>query len=169
MGVAGRCVGPGAVGRLLCRGSSSPLLAEGASGVVDGEGGDVMVLLMPMVLQVWYLVMPRVRVLWVVLLRLGGGVASDAVVVRVLWVMLRVLPLQCRNAGGAVVHAGGEGVAGDSSVYGVSGDDDDEGAAGVSGLGPCVGGHWLVFGRGPSLFPAGGLLGGDAGRSCSWL
>ena len=36
-------------------------------------------LLMPMVLQVLYRVMPRVRALWVVLLRLHGGVASDAV------------------------------------------------------------------------------------------
>ena len=40
---------------------------------------DVMMLLMPMALQVLYRVMPRVRALWVVLLRLGGGVASDAV------------------------------------------------------------------------------------------
>ena len=40
---------------------------------------DVMVLLMPMVLQVLYWVMPRVRALWLVLLRLHGGVASDAV------------------------------------------------------------------------------------------
>ena len=40
---------------------------------------DVMVLFMPMVLEVLYRVMLRVRALWVVLLRLGGGVASDAV------------------------------------------------------------------------------------------
>ena len=93
MGVACRCVGPGGVGRIWCRGSSSSLLAEGATGVVDGEGGDVTVLLMPMVLQVLYQVMRTVRALWVVLLRLGGGVASDAVVVKVLSVMLRVLPL----------------------------------------------------------------------------
>ena len=50
-----------------------------------------MVLLVPMVLQVLYRVMPRVRRLWVPLLWLGGGAASDAVVVRVLSVMLRVL------------------------------------------------------------------------------
>ena len=53
----------------------------------------MMVLLMPMVLQVLYCVMPRVRALWVVLLPLGGGVASDAVVVRVPSVVLRVLLL----------------------------------------------------------------------------
>ena len=40
---------------------------------------DVMVLLIPMVLQVLYPVMTRVGALWVVLLRLAGGVASDAV------------------------------------------------------------------------------------------
>ena len=40
---------------------------------------DVMALLMPMVLQVLYPVMPRVRALWVVLLRLDGRVSSDAV------------------------------------------------------------------------------------------
>ena len=40
---------------------------------------DVMVLLMPMVLQPLYRVMPRLRALWVVLLRLGGVIASDAV------------------------------------------------------------------------------------------
>ena len=40
---------------------------------------DMMVLLMWMVLQVLYQVMPRVRSLRLVLLRLGGGVASDAV------------------------------------------------------------------------------------------
>ena len=42
--VARGCVGPRGVGRLWCPASSSPLLAEGATGVVDGEGGDVMVL-----------------------------------------------------------------------------------------------------------------------------
>ena len=93
VGVAGRCIGPGGVGRLWCWGSSSPLLAEGPTAVVDGEGGDVMVLLMRIVLQVLYGVMPQVRALWVVLLRLGCGIASDAVVLRVLSLVLRVLPL----------------------------------------------------------------------------
>ena len=54
------------------------------------------------------------------------------------------------------------------TVYGVSGFDDDEGAAGGSGVGPCVGGQWLVLGRTLSLFPGGGLVGGGAGRS-RWL
>ena len=40
---------------------------------------DVMVLLMPMLLQVMDRLMSRVRALWVVLLRLGGGIASDEV------------------------------------------------------------------------------------------
>ena len=40
---------------------------------------DVMLLLMPMVVQVLYRVMPGVRALWVVMLRSGAGVASDAV------------------------------------------------------------------------------------------
>ena len=55
---------------------------------------DVRVLLMPMVLQVLYRVMPRVRALWLVLLQFAGGVAGDASVVRVLSGMLQVVLLR---------------------------------------------------------------------------
>ena len=77
MGVAGRCVGPGRVGRLWCRDSSSPLL----------------VLLMPMVLQVLYRVMPRVRAWLVVLLRLLSMMLRVAVAHVALLVVLLLMPL----------------------------------------------------------------------------
>ena len=77
MNVAGRCVGLGGVGRLWCRSSSSPLL----------------VLLMPMVLHVLYRVMPRVRALWMVLLRMLSMMLRVAVAQVALLVVLLLMPV----------------------------------------------------------------------------
>ena len=130
---------------------------------------DVMVLLMPMVLQVLYRVMPRVRAPWLVMLRVVGRVAGDADGEGA----VGDAPGGADAEGvagdalvdGATGDADGEGSAGDVTVYGVAGDDDGEIAAGGgSGVGPRVGGVWPVFGLGPSLFLVGGLVNGVAGR-----
>ena len=125
---------------------------------------DVMVSLMPMVL-------PRIRALWVVMLRVGGVVAGDA------------------DGEGAVGDAPGdadaESVAGDALVYGVAGDadgeggvggirfygaagdDDGEGAVGAiggSGCGSACGWSLGRVRRQPLLILAEGPVGGVAGR-----
>ena len=124
---------------------------------------DVMVVLMPMMLQVLHWVIPRVRALWVVMLRRSGGVAGNADSEG----SVGDPPgdADAEDVAGGAFPAGdadGKGAAGDVTVYGVSGNDNGEGAAGaVSGVGPRLGGLWPVFGRGPLLFLAGGLVGGS--------
>ena len=55
--------------------------------------GQLLVLLMPMVLQVLYRVMPRARALWVVLLRLLSLMFRVAVAEVGLWVVLLLMPM----------------------------------------------------------------------------
>ena len=127
-----------------------------------------MELLMPMLLQVLYRAMPRVRALRVAMLLLGGGGAGDAddegavgdvlgvadaegVLLVVLWLMVLMLmpgvkALQVMSR---------------FTVYLVM-MMIRAAAGGGPAVGPRVGGLWPVFGRGPSLF----LAWGPGGRCC---
>ena len=124
---------------------------------------DVMVLLMPMarVLQVLYRVLPRVRALCLVTLRVAGGVAGDADVEGAV-----VDAPGAADAVGVAVDALVYGVASDAvRVYGAAGDDDGEGAVGGgSGCGSVCGWTLACVGCGLSPFLAGGPVGGVVER-----
>ena len=103
--------------------------------------GPSLVSLMPMVLHAVYRVVSRVRVLWVVSLRLLSFMLRVAVAEVTMLVVLLLMPV-ARPLRALLRFMVLLVLLMLRTLL-------------VVGVGPCVGGQWLVFGRGLALFPGG--------------